>query len=335
MMWEMTRKMGPKMRNPRDSRDSGSIQETGGDQTLSLQQLELARLIAQYAATDGIHPTAIAPLHVVRLSQPSAPAHALHMPALCIIAQGQKQVMLADEVYIYNSAQYLVVSVDLPVMGHVTQATPELPYLCLRLDLDPKEIGDLIMAGQGRAKKSDQPARGMFVSKANSSLLDAVLRLMHLLATPQDIAILAPLAIREILYRLLQDEQGSMLQQIAMSDSQAQHVVKAIELIKRDYRLPLRIENLAREANMSSSSLHHHFKAVTAMTPLQYQKQLRLQEARRLLFAQVGDAATAGHLVGYESPSQFSREYNRMFGSPPARDVARLRAAGAAVGSPA
>jgi len=324
--------MGLKMR---ESRDSGSIQETGGDQTLSLQQLELARLIAQYAATDGIHPTAIAPLHVVRLSQPSAPAHALHMPALCIIAQGQKQVMLADEVYIYNSAQYLVVSVDLPVMGHVTQATPELPYLCLRLDLDPKEIGDLIMAGQGRAKKSDQPARGMFVSKANSSLLDAVLRLMHLLATPQDIAILAPLAIREILYRLLQDEQGSMLQQIAMSDSQAQHVVKAIELIKRDYRLPLRIENLAREANMSSSSLHHHFKAVTAMTPLQYQKQLRLQEARRLLFAQVGDAATAGHLVGYESPSQFSREYNRMFGSPPARDVARLRAAGAAVASPA
>ncbi|WP_041743264.1 AraC family transcriptional regulator [Collimonas fungivorans] len=315
--------------------NSGTIKDSGADHLVSIKQLELARLIEQYTVIDGTHQTAIAPLNLVRLSQPSAPAHGLHKPALCIIAQGQKQAMLADEVYIYNSAQYLVVSVDLPVMGHVTQATPELPYLCLRLDLEPKEIGDMIMTGEVRAKKPDLPARGMFVSKANSSLLDAVLRLVQLLATPQDIPMLAPLAMREILYRLLQDEQGGMLQQIAMSDSQAQHVVKAIELIKRDYRLPLRIENLAREANMSSSSLHHHFKAVTAMTPLQYQKQLRLQEARRLLFAQIGDAATAGHLVGYESPSQFSREYNRMFGSPPARDVARLRAAGAAVGSPA
>jgi AraC-like DNA-binding protein len=321
-----------------EMKDSGSIQETAADPLVSIKQIELARLIEQYTGTDGVHQTAIAPLNLMRLSQPSAPAHSLHKPALCIIAQGQKQAMLADEVYVYNSAQYLVVSVDLPVMGHVTQATQALPYLCVRLDLDPKDIGDMIMAGEVRARKPDLPARGMFVSRANSSLLDAVLRLMQLLATPQDIPVLAPLAMREILYRLLQDEQGGMLQQIAMTDSQSQHVVKAIELIKRDYRLPLRIENLAREANMSSSSLHHHFKAVTAMTPLQYQKQLRLQEARRLLFTQVGDAATAGHLVGYESPSQFSREYNRMFGSPPARDVARLRAAGAAsteVASPA
>lgn len=300
------------------------------ERTVSLQQAELARLIAQYAATDGVHQTAIAPLNVVRMSQPSVPTHSLHKPALCIIAQGQKRAMLADEVYIYNSASYLVVSVDLPVSGQVTQASPELPYLCMRLDLDPKEIGELIMATERRAKKNDSPARGMFVSKATTSLLDAVLRLMQLLAAPQDIPVLAPLAMREILYRLLQEEQGGMLQQIAMSDSQAQHVVKAIELIKRDYRLPLRIENLAREANMSSSSLHHHFKAVTAMTPLQYQKQLRLQEARRLLFTEVGDAATAGHLVGYESPSQFSREYNRMFGAPPARDAARLRSVGQA-----
>lgn len=298
---------------------------------VSLQQAELARLIAQYAATDGVHQTAIAPLSLVRMSQPSVPTHTLHKPALCIIAQGQKQAMLADELYVYNSASYLVVSVDLPVTGQVMQASPELPYLCVRLDLDPKEIGDLIMAAEHRVKKNDAPARGMFVSKATTSLLDAILRLMQLLAAPQDIPVLAPLAMREILYRLLQEEQGGMLQQIAMSDSQAQHVVKAIELIKRDYRLPLRIESLAREANMSSSSLHHHFKAVTAMTPLQFQKQLRLQEARRLLFTEIGDAATAGHLVGYESPSQFSREYNRMFGAPPARDAARLRSAGQAV----
>jgi AraC-like DNA-binding protein len=307
-----------------------NLEAISAERAVSLQQIELARLIAQYAATDGVHQTAIAPLNVVRMSQPSVPVHALHKPALCIIAQGQKRAILADEVYVYNSASYLVVSVDLPVTGQVTQASPELPYLCLRLDLDPKEIGDLMMATELRAKKGDAPARGMFVSKATTSLLDAVLRLMRLLAAPQDIPVLAPLAMREILYRLLQEEQGSMLQQIAMSDSQAQHVVKAIELIKRDYRLPLRIESLAREANMSSSSLHQHFKAVTAMTPLQFQKQLRLQEARRLLFTEVGDAATAGHLVGYESPSQFSREYNRMFGAPPARDAARLRSAGQA-----
>ncbi|WP_038489448.1 AraC family transcriptional regulator [Collimonas arenae] len=317
--------------------ESIAMQDTtrGQGQEVSQQQIELARLIAQYTATDGVHQTAIAPLNVVRLSQPTLPNHALHKPALCIIAQGQKRVLLADEVYLYNCAQYLVVSVDLPVMGHVTQATPELPYLCIRLDLDPRDIGEMIMAGELGIRKPEPPARGMFVSKANSSLLDAVLRMMRLLAEPQDIPVLAPLAMREILYRLLQDEQGGMLQQIAMNDSQAQQVVKAIELIKRDYRLPLRIESLAREANMSSSSLHHHFKAVTAMTPLQYQKQLRLQEARRLLFSEVGDAATAGHLVGYESPSQFSREYNRMFGAPPARDVARLRSVGQAQVSPA
>ncbi|MFJ2986757.1 AraC family transcriptional regulator N-terminal domain-containing protein [Collimonas sp. NPDC087041] len=305
------------------------------ERAVSLQQIELARLIAQYAATDGVHQTAIAPLNLVRVSQPSAPTHTLHMPALCIIAQGQKRAMLADELYVYNSTNYLVVSVDLPVTGQVTQASPELPYLCLRLDLDPKEIGDLIMGAEPRPKKDGAPTRGMFVSKATTSLLDAVLRLVQLLAAPQDIPVLAPLAMREILYRLLQEEQGGMLRQIAMSDSQAQHVAKAIELIKRDYRLPLRIDSLAREANMSSSSLHQHFKAVTAMTPLQYQKQLRLQEARRLLFAEIGDAATAGHLVGYESPSQFSREYNRMFGAPPARDAARLRASEPALASEA
>ncbi|AMP00315.1 bacterial regulatory helix-turn-helix s, AraC family protein [Collimonas arenae] len=315
--------------------NSKALQGPGTTSEVSLQQIELARLIEQYTATEGVYQTAIAPLSMYRCSQPTQPTHALHKPALCIIAQGQKQVMLTDELYEYNSAQYLVVTVDLPVMGWVSQATPEVPYLSFKLELDPREIGDLIMSSEQLVRRGDNPGRGMFVSKANTGLLDAVLRLIRLLETPQDIAVLAPLVTREILYRLLRDEQGGILQQIAMSGSQAQHIVKAIELIKRDYKLPLRIDSLAREANMSSSSLHQHFKAVTAMTPLQYQKQLRLQEARRLLFAEIGDAATAGHLVGYESPSQFSREYNRMFGAPPARDAARLRASEPAVANEA
>ena len=289
------------------------------------QMIELTQSIKRHTSGDGLFRTVIEPLHLIRFSRPTEEIHVLHEPALCIVAQGQKKVMLADEVYYYNSAQHLVVSVDLPLIGQVTQATAECPYLCIRLDLDPKEIGDLMLVTDRATPKAADPGRGLFLSPTNASLLEAVLRLLRLLDTPQDISVLAPLTIREILYRLLQDEQGTMLRQIAMSDSQARHIARVIDMIKQDYKKTLRIEALARAAHMSLSSLHTHFKAVTAMTPLQYQKQLRLQEARRLLFADQADAATAGHLVGYESPSQFSREYNRLFGLPPGRDIARLR----------
>lgn len=166
---------------------------------------------------------------------------------------------------------------------------------------------------------------GMAVNPMDPQLLDAVIRLLRLLDSPHDIPILAPLVEREILYRLLSSEHGARLRQIALADHRLESVNRAISWLKRNYAEPFRIETVAREARMSASALHHHFKTVTAMSPLQYQKQIRLQEARRLMLAQAMDAATASHSVGYESPSQFSREYSRMFGAPPSRDIARLK----------
>ncbi|CAN7581571.1 AraC family transcriptional regulator [Bosea sp. LjRoot90] len=286
---------------------------------------ELAALIARFAPTDGVHMTTISRLKVVRLSQPSEPMHGLHEPALCIIAQGAKQVILGDRIYRYDAAHCLVVSLDLPVIGQVIEATPEKPYLCVKLELDPLAISALMLESAPFAERELSPGPGMTVSPMTPALLDAVIRLTGLLAAPADVPMLAPLAEREILYRLLTGEQAARLRQIAVAESKLQQVNRAIGWIKRNYRKPFSIEIVATEARMSPSALHQHFKAVTAMSPLQYQKQLRLQEARRLILANAQDAASAGFEVGYESPSQFSREYSRLFGAPPLRDVARLR----------
>lgn len=286
---------------------------------------ELAALMARLTPGDGTHATAIERVSLIRSSRLNEPVHLVHQPAVCIIAQGAKQVMLADEVYLYDASRYLVFSVDLPVTGQVVQAAPEMPYLCLRLDLEPGEIADLLLQSGVPAPAPQPASRGLYLSEASPSMLDAVIRLVRLLDTPEDIPALAPLAVREILYRLLRGEEGWRLRQIATPDSQAQRIARAIGLLKARFAEPLRIEELARAVHMSPSSLHHHFRAVTAMSPLQYQKQLRLQEARRLMLSENMDAATAGYHVGYESPSQFSREYSRLFGDSPARDLRRLR----------
>ena len=288
--------------------------------------MELAPLIERYTGQDGIHPTAVPSLFLYRYSTPSDPLCNVREPAFGIIAQGSKRVTLGDDAYVYGRAHYIVVSVDLPIVGQVTEATPEAPYLGLRIDLDIAQIGALIVEAGLTEPGNTQTGRGLFVSRVGSPLLEAVLRLLRLLENPQDIPLLAPLVLREIHYRLLVGEQGARLRQIALADSQTQRIAKAIAWLKHNYAQPLRIEAIARKLHMSSSSLRHHFKAVTAMSPLQYQKQLRLQEARRLMLSEVMDAATAGHRVGYESPSQFSREYSRLFGAPPIRDMARLRA---------
>jgi AraC-like DNA-binding protein len=301
------------------------MEEKRMDNRVMEQQKELAGHIERFCYDDGVHSTAISSLHFIRASHKSEPIHSIHEPALCIVAQGTKLVMLAQDGYQYDPAHYLVVSVNLPISGEIIQATSESPYLCLRLDFDPKQIFDIIKESNQTTSKKGDSQRGLFVSKMNSLLLDAVLRLVRLLDTPEDIPLLAPLVIREILYRILQDEQGDSVKQIAMIGSHAQRIAKVIHLIKQDFAKPLRIEELALTANMSSSSLHHHFKQVTRLSPLQYQKQLRLQEARRLLLSEVADAANAGFQVGYESPSQFSREYSRMFGLPPISDIKRLR----------
>lgn len=299
----------------------------------------LAEMVARtlkLAPQEGMSKTAFGPLQIYRANRTSEAIHGRYEPALCIIAQGCKRAMLGDEIYNYSPRHYLVAAVDLPVVGQVVEASEDKPYLCVRLELTPQKISDLLIettpkntspqTSHDKLSRAVRSQRGLFVSQANGHLLDAVLRLLRLLDNPADLPILAPLFEREILYRLLQDDQADALHQIALADSHAQKIAAVIALLKRDFQKSWRIEELAQAACMSNSSLHTHFKNVTNMTPLQYQKNLRLQEARRLLFAENLDAATASHRVGYESPSQFNREYHRLFGLPPVRDLAQLRA---------
>lgn len=289
------------------------------------QRVELAQLIDRFAPEEGINESMIGALALMRGSLPSPIVHTLYRPALCIMAQGQKVVSLEDERYVYDPLHYLVASVTLPVTGQVTLASPEQPYLSLRLDIDPGEIGKLIAEAGPVGVPSRGNGRGLYVERLDAPLLDAVLRLLRLLDSPRDIAMLAPLVQREILYRLLCSPQGQVLREIANADSQTHRVSRAIDWLNQNFNEPLRIEDLARIASLSPSTLHHRFKAVTAMSPLQYQKQLRLQEARRLMLCENLEVSAAGYRVGYESPSQFSREYSRLFGAPPLRDLARLR----------
>lgn len=292
----------------------------------TVMRAELAAMIDRITVTDGGHQTPIPRLMLGRASSVQHPVHAIHEPAFCVLAQGSKRVLLGDEVYVYDSSQYLVVAQNLPVAGQVIDASPEAPYLGLRLSFDVKDIAALALEmklGETLPKRASQ--RGIFTGELSTTLLDPVLRLTKLLDTPEDIPALAPLITREILYRLMRSPDGWRLAQMAVVDGHSQRIAQAIGVLSRRFQEPLRVEDLADEVHMSVSSLHQHFKAVTAMSPLQFQKQLRLQESRRIMISEDVDAATAGHRVGYESQSQFNREYSRFFGLPPARDVKRLR----------
>ncbi len=290
------------------------------------QQDELACLIGRNVAGDGVHQTGIPRLSLIRASRPTEPLYALHEPALCIVAQGRKEVFLGEEVYPYDRDQHLVVSVDLPVVGQVVEADPGTPYLAFRLDLDAAVLGELLIDAGLEATTGPRSGSGLTLGPADPALLDAAVRMLRLLAAPRDIGVLAPLAEREILYRLLTGGQAGSVRQVALAGGKLGQVNRAISWIKEHYDEPFRVEAVASEARMSTSTLHQHFKAVTNMSPLQYQKRLRLQEARRLILGSSLDAATAGFSVGYDSPSQFSREYSRLFGSPPLRDAGRLKA---------
>ncbi|MFQ4135968.1 AraC family transcriptional regulator N-terminal domain-containing protein [Nodosilinea sp. PGN35] len=289
----------------------------------------LAALVAQHTDRqgDGTHPTAIGQLEFLRESSDSTAIHGVSEPIFAIVIQGKKEVLLGEETYQYGAAQYLVVSVDLPLSGFVTEATPDQPYLGFKLNLDPVQLCDIIAQIQPQTEKKENSVRGLFVSNADVALIDCAIRLTRLLDTPQDIPFLAPIVIREIYYRLLMGEQGEAVRQIATSGSNMQRIAEVIKQIKADFTKPLRVEDLAGQANMSAASFHRHFKTVTSMSPLQYQKQLRLLEARRLMLVENADATHTAHQVGYESPSQFSREYSRMFGAPPIKDIERLRTA--------
>ncbi|OJF92258.1 AraC family transcriptional regulator [Pararhizobium antarcticum] len=289
------------------------------------RQQELIDLIARFAKTDGDHTTAIQGLNLYRRSTLDMPACGAYRPSLALIAQGTKQVTLAEETYRYSGSDYLLTALDLPVITRIVEASPERPYLSMSFQIDTGRLPNLIAQTGVTGPLPGPAARGMAVSPVTTDLRDAAIRMLRLLDRPHDIPALLSLIEQELVYRLLTGPQGARLRQMAIAESQSHQVSRACSWLRDHYALPLRIEELANRVSMSVSSLHHHFKAITAMSPMQYQKQLRLQEARRLMLEDMLDAGSAGHRVGYESQSQFSREYTRQFGAPPLRDVGRIR----------
>ncbi len=286
---------------------------------------KLIDVIGRHAKGDGMHATPIAGVTLVRSSTPTVPMPVVYEPTLCLIVQGRKRVAAGTVSYVYDASTYLVASVDIPVMGSVIEASETSPYLCLVLDLDMAVLSELALRHPAADEHNDRPGAGIELTATTPALLDAAVRLASLLDTPHDIEALAPLTIREMLYRLLTGSANGIVRQMARADSRLRQVAKAIAWIRAHYAQSWSIDHLAEFAGMSRSTFHTHFKAVTSMSPLEFRSQLRLQEARRLMVADAVDAAGAGYQVGYESPSQFSRDYVRLFGLPPARDASRLR----------
>jgi AraC-like DNA-binding protein len=252
----------------------------------------------------------------------------VYEPSLCIMLQGEKEVYLHHDRIVYDPLSYLLVPVTVPASGKVTKASPETPYLALRLTIDLKELADLVIDLGGRIERSKEQVKAMAVGRVDEGLLSAIARLLQLLDKPSDIPVLYPLLKREILYRLLLGDLGSQLRDFMLLDSQGHRISKVIEILRKKYNEPLRIKDLADEVHLSESALFQAFKAVTGLSPLQYQKKLRLNEARRIMLHEGIEAATASYKVGYESPSQFSREYSRLFGAPPKTDIERVRLQG-------
>lgn len=285
---------------------------------------ELVERIARAVREDGT----VVPLEGLQLRHASSPTelgHGVSYPALCVIAQGSKEILLGENRYRYDPAHYLITTAALPITSRITKASEERPYLGLVLRLDPTLVGSVMVEAGHPAPRGYTPVKAIDVSPLEAGLLDAVVRLVRLLDSPTEACFLAPLIKREIVYRLLRGEQGDRLYHIAALGGYTHRIIDAIERFRKDFNQPLRIEDIARELGMSVSGFHHHFKAVTAMSPLQFQKQIRLQEARRLMLGEDLDAASAGSRVGYGDVSHFTREYKRLFGAPPVRDVERLR----------
>jgi len=278
------------------------------------------------ARSNGDGEREVAPgLFLYHSSVPAGPLYGVTEPSLCVVAQGSKEIFLGGERYRYDADRYLLISVGVPVVGHIVEATANCPYLAVRLVLDPATVSTVLVETGLFAAEPDDDIKALAVSLLDADLLDAVVRLTRLLDAPEDLPVIAPLIKREIIYRLLLGEQGGRLRHIAAVDGRTHRIARAIEHLRAHQGKPLGIEGVARQFGMSVSTFHHQFKAVTAMSPLQFQKQIRLQEARRLLLAGMADAARAGYQVGYDDPAHFSREYKRMFGAPPMRDVERLR----------
>jgi AraC-like DNA-binding protein len=269
-------------------------------------------------------------LRLYRGSSPTERAHGVYVPSLCVIAQGSKTVYIGDDCFRYDPAHYLLATISLPAVGQIVEASRERPYLSLRLDLDAALVGSVMVEAGFVSSRPHVGAKAVDVSPLETGLMDAALRLVRLVDAPAEARVLQPLVTREIVYRLLMGAQGERLRHILSFGGATNRVASAIERLRRDYDKPLRVDSLARELGMSVSGFHAQFKAVTAMSPLQFQKQVRLQEARRLILGEDLDAVRAGHRVGYDDPSHFNREYKSLFGEPPMRDVQRLRAVGSA-----
>jgi AraC-like DNA-binding protein len=289
-------------------------------------QDELIERIA-YAVRDDGTAEPLRGLRLYRQSRPTERLHGVSTPSFCVIAQGSKEVYLGDDCFRYDPARYLLATVALPVVGQVVEASPEQPYLSLRLELDTSLVGSVMLEAGHLPSRGYANAKAVDVSPLDAGLLDAVVRLVRLIDSPSEARILMSLVIREIVYRLLGGAQGNRLHYLAAPGANTTRIARAVERLRHDYDKPLRVEGLAHELGMSASGFHAQFKAVTAMSPLQFQKQIRLQEARRLMIGEDLDAASAGHRVGYDDASHFTREYKRLFGEPPMRDVQRLRVA--------
>jgi AraC-like DNA-binding protein len=264
-------------------------------------------------------------IFIYQSSRPTESEISVLKPAFCVIAQGSKDVLLNDELFHYDSGHYLISTLDLPIMSNVVEASKEKPYLNLRIDLDPALVAQVMVESNITAKKSGAKVKAMDVSPVDADLLDAVVKLVKLLDTPGEMKLFAPSIIREIIYRLLKGRQGERLSHLVTTEGDTRRISKVVKQIRENIDQPMKIEDAARELGMSVSGFHSHFKSVTAMSPLQFQKQIRLQEARRLMLGENMDVASASFHVGYEDPSYFSREYKKLFGIPPLRDIAKLR----------
>ncbi len=285
---------------------------------------ELIKRITRAVPDDGVTQV-LEGLFLARASAPLGSVHGVVKPCFCVIAQGSKELLLGESRYRYDRDHYLIATLELPLISRILEATPEQPYLSLAMELNPSFVESVIVeAGQG-SLPSNPGVRAMHVSRLSVNLQDAVVRLVRLLDAPADVPVMMPLIKREIVYRLLMGEQGARLRHLAVQGKYTPHIARVVERIRQEFDQPLQIEELARELGMSVSGLHHRFKAVTAMSPLQFQKQLRLQEARRLMLSEYLDATGAAFRVGYRDPAYFNREYKSLFGVPPIRHVQRLR----------
>lgn len=262
-------------------------------------------------------------LRFARATSPSDKVCGVYKPSLCVVARGRKEILLGDKTYEYDSANYLMATVEMPITGRVVEASPAKPYLSLRFEIDPALVGSIML--DAKMTPAKRAPKAVYVSRLGSELLDALVRLIRLAETPGDAQVLVPLAKRETVYRLLTDEQGERLLHLPSKGVHGHRIAQAVERLRKSFHETVRIDDLAGELGMSPSGFHHHFKAVMDMSPLQFQKLIRLQEARQLMLGENLDAASAGYRVGYEDPAHFSRDYKRQFGAPPMRDVSRLR----------